>query len=78
MLNLKHALVRRERMLGRTVEILVEGANAKMPEVQIMGRTTQGFIVYCDGDIGLLYGKLVNVLIHECHTYFLSGEIVSS
>ena len=76
-LNLKHALARRERMLGRTVEILVEGANAKMPEVQIMGRTTQGYIVYCDGDIGLLYGKLVNVLINECHTYFLSGEIVS-
>jgi tRNA-2-methylthio-N6-dimethylallyladenosine synthase len=73
--NKKHAAERRKRMLGQTLEILVEERNIKVP-TQVMGRTTQGYIVYCDGDIGDLQGKLVDVKIESCHTYYLAGEIV--
>jgi len=72
-LNLIHAKQRRARMKGRTVEILVEERNIKVPS-QVMGRTTQGYIVYCDGDIDLLRGQLVDVQIFECSTYSLSGK----
>ncbi len=74
-LNLMHAEERRARMMGKTLEILVEERNVKVP-TQVMGRSTQGFIVYCDGDIDELRGKLVNVKIEECYTYYLSGTIV--
>lgn len=71
-LNLKHAEERRARMMGRTVEILVEERNVKKP-TQVMGRTRHGYIVYCDGDIEELRGQLVNVKIDECKTYYLVG-----
>ena len=74
-LNLKHAAQRRARLMGRTVEILVEERNVKRP-TQVMGRTTHGYIVYCDGDIDVLRGALVSVLIDTCETYYLSGSIV--
>ena len=76
-LNLKHAAQRRARLLGRTVEILVEERNVKKP-TQVMGRTTHGYIVYCDGDIDELQGKLVHVKIDTCQTYYLAGEIVEN
>jgi tRNA-2-methylthio-N6-dimethylallyladenosine synthase len=41
-----------------------------------MGRTRHGYIVYCDGDIDELRGKLVHVTIDECKTYYLAGSIV--
>ena len=62
-------------MLGRTEEILIEERNVKVP-TQVMGRTTHGYIVYCDGDIDELRGKLVNVKIDVCQTYYLAGEMV--
>lgn len=71
-LNLEHASQRRSRMLGRTVEILVEERNVKVP-TQVMGRTTHGYIVYCEGDIDKDRGKLVNVEIDTCQTYYLAG-----
>jgi tRNA-2-methylthio-N6-dimethylallyladenosine synthase len=74
-LNLQHAAVCRSRLLGRTVEILVEERNVKRP-TQVMGRSTHGYIVYCDGDIDELRGKLVKVRIDTCQTYYLSGSIV--
>lgn len=74
-LNLKHAEERRARMMGRTVEILVEERNVKKP-TQVMGRTRHGYIVYCDGDIDELRGELVNVEIDECKTYYLAGKRV--
>ena len=40
-LNLKHAEERRARMVGRTVEVLVEGRNVKRPS-QVFGRTEHG------------------------------------
>jgi tRNA-2-methylthio-N6-dimethylallyladenosine synthase len=74
-LNRKHAGERRLRMMGRTVEILVEERNVKKP-TEVMGRTRHGYIVYCDGDIDELRGKLVNVKIDVCQVYYLSGERV--
>lgn len=74
-LNAKHAAQRRGRMLGRQVEILVEERNVRRP-TQVMGRTTQGYIVYCEGDIDQLRGQLVNVRIEQCQTYHLVGKIV--
>jgi tRNA-2-methylthio-N6-dimethylallyladenosine synthase len=74
-LNLQHAAERRARMLGRTEEVLIEERNVKVP-TQVMGRTTHGYIVYCDGDIDELRGKLVNVEIDVCQTYYLSGKMV--
>lgn len=76
-LNLKHAAKRRKRLLGRTVEILVEQRNVKKP-TQVMGRSRHGYIVYCDGDIDQLRGKLVNVKIDNAQTYYLSGAIVDA
>ena len=74
-LNLQHAAQRRARLLGRTVEVLVEERNVKRP-TQVMGRTRHNFIVYFDGEIDELRGKLVNVKIDTCQTFYLSGSIV--
>jgi len=74
-LNLEHAAERRARLFGRTVEVLVEERNVKVP-TQVMGRTTQGYLVYFDGDIDELRGELVNVKIEKCQTYYLSGTDV--
>jgi len=74
-LNLKHAAERRARMMGRTVEVLIEERNIKVP-TQVMGRTRHGYIVYCDGDIDELRGETVQIEIDECYTYYLSGSMV--
>jgi tRNA-2-methylthio-N6-dimethylallyladenosine synthase len=74
-LNLQHAATRRERMMGRTVDVLVEERNVKVP-TQVMGRTRHGYIVYCDGEIDELRGTLVNVKIDTCETYHLAGKRV--
>ena len=73
-LNAKHAQERRARMMDRVVEVLVEERNVKKP-TQVMGRTTHGYIVYFDGDIDELRGKLVNVKIDQCQRYYLAGKI---
>jgi tRNA-2-methylthio-N6-dimethylallyladenosine synthase len=74
-LNLEHAAQRRARMKGRTVEVLIEERNIKVP-TQVMGRTRHGYIVYCDGDIEELRGKMVRVKIDTTETYYLAGKIV--
>lgn len=74
-LNLEHAATRRSRMLNRVVEVLVEERNVKVP-TQLMGRTTQGYLVYFEGDIDKLKGELVKVKIEKCQTYYLAGSIV--
>lgn len=74
-LNLEHAAQRRARMMDRTVEVLIEERNVKKP-TQVMGRTRHGYIVYCEGDIEELRGKLVHVEIDTCQTYYLAGRRV--
>ena len=71
----EHAKERRARMLGRTVEVLVEERNVKVP-TQVMGRTRHNYIVYFDGNIDELQGELVNVEIEQCETFYLSGSRV--
>jgi tRNA-2-methylthio-N6-dimethylallyladenosine synthase len=71
----EHAKERRARMLGRTVEVLVEERNVRIP-TRVMGRTTHGYIVYCEGDIDELRGELVNVKIEETRQFHLVGSIV--
>ena len=74
-LNKSHAAQRRACLLGETVEILVEERNVKVP-TQVMGRTRQGYIVYVEGDIEELKGRLINVQIDTCQAYYLAGKIV--
>jgi len=45
--------------------------------MQVMCQTTHGYIVYFDGDIDDLRGKLVNVEIDTCSTFSLTGTIVN-
>ena len=74
-LNLQHAGQCRARLLGQQVEILVEERNVQNPN-QVMGRTRQGYIVYCQGDIDALRGHVVTVEIDTCETYYLAGSRV--
>ena len=74
-LALKHATERSERYLHTNVEVLVEERNPKNPD-QVMGRTRQGRLVFFDGDINSLVGKLVQVKVTEARPWSLSGEIV--
>ncbi len=63
---------RRARLVGRTVEVLVEERNVRIP-TQVMGRTRHGYIVYVEGDIEELQGELVNVKIETSEAFFLAG-----
>jgi tRNA-2-methylthio-N6-dimethylallyladenosine synthase len=74
-LNLQHAAERRARLLGRTVPVLIEERNVKIP-TRVMGRTRHNYIVYCEGDIALLLVKTVDVKIEEAETYHLVGTII--
>jgi len=69
-----HALERRQRYLGRVVEVLVEKRNPKDP-ASVKGRNRQGCPVFLPGDIDELKGELVPVLVTEAHTYYLVGEV---
>ena len=71
----KHARERRARMVGRTVDVLVETRNVRMP-TQVMGRTRHGYIVYLEGEIEELQGKIVNVRIEQSESFYLAGSRV--
>jgi tRNA-2-methylthio-N6-dimethylallyladenosine synthase len=69
------ALKASQRYLGRTEEILVEAGNPKNPE-QVVGRTRTNRLVFTKGDITLLRGKLIPVLIVEARAFSLTGRAV--
>jgi tRNA-2-methylthio-N6-dimethylallyladenosine synthase len=71
----EHARERRARMVGRTVEVLVEERNVRVP-TQVMGRTRHGYIVYLVGEIDELQGQLVNVKIEKSESFYLAGTRV--
>ncbi|GMI00050.1 hypothetical protein TrVE_jg14297 [Triparma verrucosa] len=73
-LNLQHAKERRARMVGRFEKVLVESRNVKNPK-QVFGRTGGGYVVYFEGEIGELEGKIVDVKITASSTYSLTGEL---
>lgn len=66
---------RRSRMIGRTVEVLVEERNVRVP-TQVMGRTRHGYIVYFPGEIEELQGELINVKIETSEAFYLAGSRV--
>ncbi len=68
----QHAAERSSRYLDKTVEVLVEERNPKIIN-QVMGRTRQGRLVFFDGSINDLIGKLVEVEIKETRPWSLSG-----
>ena len=63
-----------DAMLGKTVEILVDGPSKNDPDT-MCGRTPENKVVNFKGSEDLT-GKLVNVKITEAHTWSLNGEIV--
>jgi tRNA-2-methylthio-N6-dimethylallyladenosine synthase len=73
----QHGLERSMRYVGRTVEVLVEDANPRNAQQQVMGRTRQGRQVYFDGCLDELRGEFVQVHITKARPWSLMGELVS-
>jgi len=74
-LGAEHALERSTRFVGRIEEVLVEDVNIKNPR-QVYGRIPHGRLIYFDGSLQELKGKIVKVLVTEAKAYSLLGEIV--
>ncbi|CEM00604.1 unnamed protein product [Vitrella brassicaformis CCMP3155] len=70
----QHAYERNLRYLGRVEEVLVEERNVKNP-TQVMGRTRGNRLVFFDGDIAELRGRMVPVRVTEVRPYSLTGRI---
>jgi tRNA-2-methylthio-N6-dimethylallyladenosine synthase len=68
----QHALERSERFVGCTMDVLVEEVNMKRPS-QVVGRNGQNRLVFFDGEIAELKGKIVPVKITEARSYSLTG-----
>jgi tRNA-2-methylthio-N6-dimethylallyladenosine synthase len=71
----EHALKRSLRFVGRVEEVLVEDVNMKNPR-QVYGRNPQSRLIYFDGLISELKGKLVQVRVIEAKPYCLVGELL--
>ena len=64
----------RERMVGKTYEVLVESSSKTNPE-RLTGRTRGNELVVFNGD-SELSGQLINVQIVEAGSWTLVGEVV--
>eukprot|EP00594_Rhizosolenia_setigera_P005734 CAMPEP_0178939808 /NCGR_PEP_ID=MMETSP0789-20121207/426_1 /TAXON_ID=3005 /ORGANISM="Rhizosolenia setigera, Strain CCMP 1694" /LENGTH=697 /DNA_ID=CAMNT_0020618711 /DNA_START=1783 /DNA_END=3876 /DNA_ORIENTATION=- len=73
-LALQHATERSRRFLDKEVEVLVEERNPKNPN-QVMGRVRQSRMIFFDGKIDELMGKLVMVKVTETRPWSLSGVL---
>lgn len=69
----KHSLRHNKLLVGKTVEVLVEGPSKKSPEI-LSGRTRGGKTVNFTG-FGVVAGDLLPVEISEARTWSLSGRI---
>ena len=70
----KHiSLEENKKMIGKEVQILVEGASKSDPN-RLSGRTRQNHIVVFNGSQDLV-GKLVGVVIHEVTDLTLFGKV---
>lgn len=67
------ALKRNKRLLGQTVEVLVEGKSRRNPE-RLTGRTTTNKIVNFEGTESMI-GELVNVIVESANPWALRGSI---
>jgi tRNA-2-methylthio-N6-dimethylallyladenosine synthase len=63
-----------DKLLGQTVEVLVEGESKNNPEM-LSGRTRTNKLVHFKGDASLS-GKIIEVAITEVQTWILKGEII--
>jgi tRNA-2-methylthio-N6-dimethylallyladenosine synthase len=75
-LTTRLAAERSERLRGRTVEVLVDGASRKDPQ-QLQGRTRGNRVVNFDGRDRVAVGDLVPVAITEVLPHSLRGALVS-
>lgn len=64
-----------QELVGKTVEILVEGKSKTNPNT-LSGRTRTNKIVVFPGDLDELYGRLVQVRINQAGAWTLEGEVV--
>lgn len=71
----KKSLEWRQKMIGRTYEILVEGPSRTNPK-RLVGRTRGNELVVFDGHPDYI-GSLVNIRITEAGTWTLVGDIVN-
>lgn len=73
--RIQYAIARKhnEAMLGKQVEVLVEGASKKNPH-RLTSRTTCNRIVVLEGDAGL-QGQLVEVIIDDAGTFSMTGRL---
>ncbi len=70
-LQQQHSLFHMEKMIGQTVEVLIEG-NSKKSDVHWMGRTTQNaVVVFPKGSEHV--GDFVNIKIEDCTSATLLG-----
>ncbi|MHB1254855.1 MAG: tRNA (N6-isopentenyl adenosine(37)-C2)-methylthiotransferase MiaB [Dethiobacteraceae bacterium] len=69
----RHSLRHNQLLIGKTVEVLVEGSSKTNPDV-LSGRTRGGKTVNFAGEGGLA-GDLLQVEISEAKTWSLSGRI---
>ncbi|MBS3982389.1 MAG: tRNA (N6-isopentenyl adenosine(37)-C2)-methylthiotransferase MiaB [Dethiobacter sp.] len=69
----RHSLRHNQLLIGKTVEVLVEGSSKTNPDV-LSGRTRGGKTVNFAGE-GVLAGDLLQVEISEAKTWSLSGRI---
>jgi len=65
-----------EKLLGQTVEVLVEGESKNNSEV-LSGRTRSNKMIHFTGSKDLV-GQMVNVKVTTAQTWVLKGEIVAS
>ncbi|MFC5448424.1 tRNA (N6-isopentenyl adenosine(37)-C2)-methylthiotransferase MiaB [Paenibacillus aestuarii] len=65
-----------EKLLGQTVEVLVEGESKNNPDV-LSGRTRTNKLIHFTGSKDLI-GRMVNVKVTTAQTWVLKGEIVAS
>jgi len=72
-LQKKISLEENTKMIGKKVEVLVEGASKSDPN-RLSGRTRQNHIVVFNGSQDLV-GKLVGVVIHEVTDLTLFGKV---
>ena len=72
-LQKKISLEENTKMIGKKVEVLVEGASKSDPN-RLSGRTRQNHIVVFNGSQDLV-GKLVEVMIQEVTDLTLFGKV---
>lgn len=72
----EQSLAANRKLVGQTVEVLVEGASKNNPDI-LSGRTRGNKLVHFRGPVSLT-GTFVQVKITDTQTWYLNGERVTS